>query len=261
MKRLIVTADDLGWSPPVSAGIRAACQRGAITSVSVLVTGDDAEEAAHWVRSQATLSVGLHLAFVQGRPCCAPAEVASLLGPDGRFTPSVLRLLVRNPTPDDLAREAEAQYQRFLELVERPPAFVNTHQHAQLLPRVLDVMVDLCASHNIQLVRLPAEQQPLRPTSNRRSWLWPAATAVALAARGKLARAGLRHPDRMIGGPDSGRLTRARLLELIAGLPEGTTELVVHPAEGSPDLGALMDPTVADCLQEYGVERIPFHAL
>jgi len=261
MKRLIVTADDLGWSPPVSAGIRAAWERGVITSVSVLMTGDDVEEAAEWIQTQADISVGLHLAYVQGRPCSAPTDVPSLVDSEGRFPASVLRLLTQNPDPADLARESEAQMQRFLSLVKRPPAFVNTHQHAQLLPRVLDVMVALCARHQIERIRLPAEQKPLRPNGNRRSWLWPAATAVALAARGKLARAGLRHPDRMVGGPDSGRLTRDRLLTLIADLPEGTTELVVHPAEGSTDLGALMDPIVGDYLLKYGVERIPFHAL
>ena len=249
-------------SAAVDAGIREAYGHDAITSTSLLACGPTAREAGAWAGSQPGLSVGLHLGFVQGRALSAPGRIPSLLDREGALPASVLHLALRRPSARDLLREAEAQLGVFLLAVGRAPDFVNTHQHAQLLPGVLRAVLTLCARHGVRRIRLPAEHHPLRPRAGRpRSWLWPAATALALTSRRALARAGLRHPDRMLGGPESGRLTASDLTGLIAGLRGGTTELVAHPALGSTDLSALTAPTTARALGAAGVERIGFRVL
>ncbi len=260
MKRLIITADDLGMSEAVDAGVLASFDRGLVTSASLIACGPTAASAVEQTAARPDLSLGLHLCFVQGTPVSDPQTIRSLVDGD-ELLPSVVHLAFRGPTRTDLAVEAQAQLLRFVTLTGQTPAFVNTHQHAQLLPAVLQTIIELCNEHGIPRVRLPAEQHPVRPNRRPRSWLWPAATLVALAGRGALSRAGLRHPDRMVGGPESGRLTRGGLRKLIGSLTDGTTELVVHPSSGTEELAALTDPAIARDLLDAGVRRIPFHAL
>lgn len=261
MKRLIVTADDLGLDTARDRGVMDAFDRGLVTSASLIASGPTARQGATDAKKRAGLSLGLHLCLVQGRPVATPDDVPTLVNARGHLPASVLHLAMLRPRWQDLEREVLAQYLRFLDLVGTKPAFVNTHQHAQLLPPVLDVMLQLCRVHDIPRVRYPAEQQPLRPNLRLRSWLWPAATAIARFERPRLDAAGLRHPDRMVGGPESGRLTARHLQRLLKRLSPGTTELVVHPSEGTAELAALTDPEVVAALDRAGVERIPFHAL
>ena len=255
--RLIITADDLGAGPRVDRAVFAAADAGVVRSVSVLVSGTSIEDAASGVRLRPQLSVGLHLAFVQAR-AVSPAGTLGRLTQSEELPADVFQMILRRPQSVDLLREAEAQLARFREIFGVNPGFVNTHQHAQLWPPALSAIVSLCERHGISRVRLPAERRPIRMSLRPRAWLWPAATAVALLGRRSLSAAGLRFPDRMIGGPESGRLTRASLWPLIEDLPDGITELVVHPVEGGAELAALLDPELLRCLDGAGVVRIAF---
>lgn len=256
-----MTADDLGASVHVNRGVLAAHERGIVTGASVLVTGPAVAKGVAAARAIDGLTLGLHLAFVQGRPISPAATLPSLVRADGTFLPSAVRLMARRPRLDELEREATAQMETYLALCGGVPSFVNTHQHTQLIPAVLRAMIRVCNRYGVSRVRLPAEAQPVRLSAGRRAWLWPAASLLAVASRGRLRAAGLTHPDRMLGGPESGRLTPQRLRRLLRRLPCGTVELVVHPSQGTEELAALTDPALAKDLDNAGVVRISFDAL
>src|SRR5881628_2747539 len=59
MKSLIVNGDDFGASPAINRGIKEAHRRGILTSTSLLVKAEWAEEAAALGRAAPDLSVGL----------------------------------------------------------------------------------------------------------------------------------------------------------------------------------------------------------
>src|SRR3989338_75698 len=84
-RRLVVNADDLGLSRAVNAGIAEAHRRGIVTSTSCLVVGPAWEEAVQVLRGLPALGVGVHLAWVEGRPVNDPARVPSLVDRNGRF--------------------------------------------------------------------------------------------------------------------------------------------------------------------------------
>jgi len=65
MRKLTVTADDLGLSSGVNEGIVEAHANGIVTSASLMVGGGAARDAAAAVTEYAALSVGLH--FVADR--------------------------------------------------------------------------------------------------------------------------------------------------------------------------------------------------
>jgi len=95
-----VNADDLGLSDGVNRGIREVCERGILTSASLMVDGPGAEEGA---KLAGLVSVGLHAVFDhRGR----------VLVPFGA-------------TPQELER----QLIRFEELVGRSPTHLDSHHH------------------------------------------------------------------------------------------------------------------------------------
>lgn len=73
MKKLIINADDFGYSFGVNKGIIEAHQNGIVTSTSVMVNTMAAQEASNLARYP-QLSVGLH--FVLENPLDAAAELA-----------------------------------------------------------------------------------------------------------------------------------------------------------------------------------------
>lgn len=73
--------------------------------------------------------LGMHTTISAGRPLSDPEEVPSLVDENGAFHPSDF---YRNATFDpavleDVEREAEAQYQAFVELTGREPDYVDVH--------------------------------------------------------------------------------------------------------------------------------------
>jgi hypothetical protein len=86
----------------------------------------------------------------------------------------------------------------------------------------------------------------------------------ALALRRRLSSAGLTTTDRLFGLQWSGHMTKARLLGLIRNLPEGLSEIYLHPATGpfsgaapgyryGEELEALMAPEVVAACRDSSV--------
>jgi predicted glycoside hydrolase/deacetylase ChbG (UPF0249 family) len=66
--KLIVNADDLGYSEGVNKGIQQAFRRGVVRSATVMVNGAAFEDALTVIRHNPSLGVGLHLNLTSGPP-------------------------------------------------------------------------------------------------------------------------------------------------------------------------------------------------
>jgi predicted glycoside hydrolase/deacetylase ChbG (UPF0249 family) len=137
---LIVMADDYGIGPETSRGILELAGRGVVTGTVLLVNSPYAAAAVRaWRASGLPLEMGWHPCLTMDPPVLPPRRVPSLVGPDGCLWPLrhfLPRLLLGRLRPGDIESELHAQYDRFLELVGRPPTVVNSHQHAALFPPV-----------------------------------------------------------------------------------------------------------------------------
>jgi chitin disaccharide deacetylase len=87
----------------------------------------------------------------------------------------------------------------------------------------------------------------------------------AQALRGRFRRAGIAAPDSVFGLAWSGAMTQGRLVGLIENLPEGLSEIYMHPATGSypgsapgyqygAELAALTDPGLPARLAANGIK-------
>ena len=219
MRRLVVNADDFGRTPGVNAGVLAAHLEGIVSSTTAMILEPAAEEGIREAFARAPgLDVGLHIVLTGGgAPACAPESVA-VLAPNGRFVRDAAALPERLPH-GEIAAEIESQIARFERVAGRPPSHLDSHHHAALHPDVLPVFAEIVSRR-----RLPAR-------------------AASETARRALVDRGVRTPDRFLDAFYAEGATRENLLAILRALPEGTSELMCHPAR--PDAALLASSTYA----------------
>lgn len=278
MKKLIVTADDVGLHAGMTRGALAACDAGVVTAVSVAAVGRAFEPAVELLRDRpAGPDVGIHLTLVGERPLSPPERIPSLLGRDGALLSGYAALARRSLRGGLAAAEVEAELRRQIERLLKtglPVVHANAHQHLHVLPAVFAIVLRLAEDYGIRFVRIPCE-----PGVAGR-WTPRAAQLTVLNHLGRRARrrletvGGVAAVERTIGLVDAGHLTVERLRRALAGAGE-TNELVCHPGAGDADLAAeydwdydwdaetaaLCDPRVPGMLRDAGIELTSFSRL
>lgn len=255
-RALIFTADDFGLHPRVNAAVERAHRDGVLNAASLMVGAPAAQDAIERARRLPSLAVGLHLVLADG-PATLPAhEIPALVGPDGRFGDAMAkdgcRFFFLPHVRAQLRREIRAQFDAFA-ASGLPLDHVNAHKHFHLHPTVLGLMLSIGRRYGLKAVRIPREPDtaPLLAP-----WL-------ALMRR-RLARAGLLHNDQVYGLAQSGAMDEAAVLAAIAKLPEGLSEIYLHPAthggltptmhdyRHGDELAALLSPRVARAIAASG---------
>ena len=125
MKRLIVNADDLGFTTGINRGILEAHGRGIVTSTSLMVDRPGAVDGAEIARRTPGLSVGLHSVLIHRGELTVTAETCEA----------------------ELAR----QLARFEELVGGRPTHIDSHHHTHRNPVLQDVFVDFAERHALPM--------------------------------------------------------------------------------------------------------------
>ena len=128
MRKILMRADDLGYSEAVNYGILKSVQDGLIGSVGLM---SSMEAAAHGVKllQPEKIALGLHFNISIGQPAADPALIPSLVQANGEFKPSSeYRKAKENfVVLEEIIIEAEAQLARFIELTGQKPAYLDGH--------------------------------------------------------------------------------------------------------------------------------------
>jgi hopanoid biosynthesis associated protein HpnK len=278
-RRLIVSGDDFGAAHEVNTAVIRAHRDGILTSTSLMVTGDAADEAVTLARTEPRLAVGLHLVLAQGRPAAPPATIPHLVGRGTTFgwQPVLAGLRyawawLSRAGRAQLRSEIEAQLAAFAATGLRL-AHVDGHVNLHLHPMVLAVLIELAPRWGIRAVRVSRE--PLGPAlhHDRRHAARKLAeglvfTALAAWAAPRLAAANIVTADRVYGMHQTGHIDEPYLTHLLRTLPAGVSELYCHPAESAPaalsrdqpgyqhatELAALLSPRIRQLLHEADIE-------
>jgi chitin disaccharide deacetylase len=267
-KRLIVNADDFGFTPDVNRGIVAAHREGILTASTLMANGEAFEDAVRLARETPALDLGCHLVLISGRSVLPP--YASLPA----SAPALLRALAarRIRVYDELA----AQVRKIL-AAGLQPTHLDTHKHTHLAPPVLDAVARIAEEFDIRWVRRPFDV----PLTAARGGVLKRATSSGLQLlRSRfhrvLTRHGCRTTDHFAGFQITGRFRAPELARLIRGLPEGLTEFMCHPGycgehlrqahtrlkeSRQREMEALMAPEVRAALVEAEVELVNYRAL
>jgi chitin disaccharide deacetylase len=249
MKNLIVNADDLGWTVGVNRGIAEAHRNGIVTSTSLLANGCAFDDGVETARELPRLGVGVHLNLSDGKPIAPAEKVKSLASESGEFSGGpealLLRLTARNLDPKEVEIEWNAQIEKVRAAGLRP-THLDGHKHVQMLPGLFGIALRLAKKHGIEAVRVSHEASTLRTALTGGSESTGVVIKQGVQARGLkfLARdarelaehSGIATSDYFCGIAQTGVLTKKGVLQLLASLPEGTTELMCHPGYVDADL-------------------------
>jgi len=244
MKRLIINADDLGADEARNAGIFEAIQAGTVTSVSIFPNGPALRDALNRIHSGSfrNVSWGVHLNLSEGKSVSTGNSL--LLGPNGIFLgkASSQRLLMRKGDrnlENEIAHEIDAQ----ISLLKASGIFLrhlDGHQHVHVFPAVLKAMLKAALNHHIPWIRVPYEPETTSSDFTLTSSLCEECrlfSGLGWAARPIILESGLHATDHFRGLYLKGRLTLQGLESVLQCLPDGLTELMVHPGrfvENSP---------------------------
>jgi chitin disaccharide deacetylase len=225
--RLIVNADDFGFTPDVNEGIVEAHREGILTATTLMANGNAFDHAVALARATPSLDVGCHLVLVQGRSVADPSRELPAT------VTELAKALFQRKLP--VYEELLAQVRKIVRAGIRP-THLDTHKHTHLLPPVLDAVARLAREFRIPWVRRPFDfgiDGGARITKS--------AIAVGMrVTRPGFARtlAQLRTTDHFAGFQITGTLKESNLIATLERLPDGLTEFMCHPGKLGPELQA-----------------------
>lgn len=281
MKRLIVNADDFGLHSEVNHGIIEGYRRGCLRSASFMAGGSAAEEAAALARENPSLGVGLHLTLVAERPVLPPESIPSLVGPDGRLWPDhmifIKKFLTGHISLPEVSAECEGQLLR-AKALGLSLSHIDSHQHLHVLPQIIAVVISLAKQYGVKKMRLPGEAYFF--TGGYAAPLFrhlakAGLTFCARRARPKIEAAGILTPAHFFGMLAGGHMLPAHFLTVLQALPEGTSEIMVHPGQDDgalddcyhwhyhwrEELAAITSPAALTYIKEHRIELISYKEL
>ena len=239
MKQLIVAADDFGLTRSINEGIVRSHEEGIVTSLNLLPTGEAFDDALRLAKDIGLDEAGAHLALTETIPVADPSRIPSLVDKDGRFYKGhaqfFLKFLSGAINLDEVYVEWKAQLDRIASTDIRITN-LSSHEHIHMVPEFLGIFVKLAKEYDIPAIRYPHKDR-----SSRRPSVKTFYKKLALSYFEKRMLRALRYscitaPEHFRGFFDSGNITEEALLDIIANLEEGTTELVCHPGFLGPEV-------------------------
>jgi predicted glycoside hydrolase/deacetylase ChbG (UPF0249 family) len=222
-RRLIVNADDFGFTRDVNAGIVEAHRRGILTATTLMATGgatsDAFDDAVRLAKETPTLDIGCHLVLVgaPGFPATIPELVQAV---------ALRRIRIYDALAQQVRRIADAGLR---------PTHLDTHKHTHLLPPVLDAVARVSEEFQIPWVRRPFDF-PLQPGGV--GWKNRLMRMRNPSFERTFARHHCRSTDWFAGFRLTGIYGSGDLIDVIRALPEGVTEFMCHPGRCGDDLRA-----------------------
>lgn len=128
MAKLLVRADDLGYSEAFNYGLARAVKSGIVRCVGVMPNMEWAEHGVNLLKDTDVIFT-VHANICQGRPITDPKLIPSLVDENGFFKDKELYRGAKEDfvVLDEVVMEVEAQYQRLVELSGRKPFMVEAH--------------------------------------------------------------------------------------------------------------------------------------
>ncbi|MFK3709443.1 chitin disaccharide deacetylase [Leclercia adecarboxylata] len=145
---LIVNADDFGLSKGQNYGIVEACRHGVVTSTTAMVNGDAIEHAAQLSRALPELGVGMHFVLTLGLPL-TPMPGLTREGQLGKW---IWEMAEQGTLPlEEIARELDCQFNRFVDLFGREPTHIDSHHHVHMIPAIFPLVAEFARRKGVAL--------------------------------------------------------------------------------------------------------------
>ncbi len=271
MRMLIINADDLGANTQRTHGIFQCFEFGIVTSATLLPNAVDSDRAGKQAREK-KLPTGLHLNMTEEYPLSKAEGIESLLEGNGMFLVGdrMRKALDQGEVKKEhLEREIRAQIEWFFDTVGAP-THVDSHHHIHTHPAVAAALIPVLERYGVRFVRIPLEE-PVPPFG----YIIPdeqiekvrRINDAARVAKEMYGAYGIATSDHFRGLTLAGNAALKNLRHILGRLPEGVTELMVHPGSactyGTPfdldpqrqtELRMLTDVSIAEELREREIK-------
>lgn len=238
---LIVNADDLGLSPGINEAVRRGFEQGLITDSSLLINGPYSRQAVGIIRELKEARAGIHL------------NLDALLGWDSpgyeRYSRRELRARLQHGTMVQRIRQSmDDQIKRFLD-TGLVPSHVDTHHHVHGFRPIFLCLIDVMQEYGIRSLRFSKagyhllSRDAIAIFPNTLEWM-----------EQEIKSRSLNCPAHFIDGT---------LAVSLDDLPEGVSELMVHPALSGEEWRVhewdrLADPGFIARLRHHQIALISF---
>jgi hopanoid biosynthesis associated protein HpnK len=289
VRRLIINADDFGFTSGVNRAIVEAHARGVVTSSTLMANGPAFGEAVQLAKTVPQLSVGCHVVLIDGEPVLGREQLQSLVARTSapRFHNGLktfaARAIAGRIDSDEIAAEAAAQIRKIQSMGIAVSHF-DTHKHTHFFPKILRPLLGAAAACGVYALRNPfGPRLPLRSSHLlARPGLWTRCAEVRLLRRfagrfrDAVDREGFVTTDGTLGIEVTGALDETLFHAIARAIPEGTWEFVCHPGYNNEDLRAartrlrqsrevelrvLTLPAARILLSQQGIELISYRDL
>ena len=246
MRRLIINADDFGFTSGVNRAIAEAHRHGVVTSATLMANGKAFSGAVDLALSMPTLSVGCHVVLIDGEPVVEASGLPSLTASntfrDG-LKSFAARAVAGRIDSEEITAEATAQIKKTQASGIQVSHF-DTHKHTHVFPQILWPLLRAAADCGVRALRNPfGPRMPLRSSELlARPKLWTRYAEVQVLRRfaGKfhnaVKREGFATPDGTLGIEVTGTLDERLFHAIASSIPDGTWEFVCHPGYNDADL-------------------------
>jgi len=251
MRYLIINADDFGVCTATNEAIEQIFNEGILSSATIMTPCPGAKDAIARAKANPKINIGLHITtnaewtreWGQWKPISSHDKVRSLTDESGYFY-STVREFAQNAKPSEVATEMEAQYQ-YLVNAGIIPTHADSHMgslYGLSGTSFMKEALEFCAKHKLPF-RFP------KNIDNVKALMRMEAIPAPLIAGHKQAVAyaaalGVKLIDNLLTSTvDFAELTgyeklKAIYFHLISSLPEGVSEIFMHPSLENSPVGA-----------------------
>ena len=225
MKKIIVNADDFGLSGHMVEWTIKGFECGALTSATLMAGMPATDKAIEYAKTHPQFSFGVHFYLVDETPMCKPSEIPSMIDPSTGRLWQTRKFILRNFAGlikvEDLKREMRAQYLA-IKNSGVPISHVDGHGHNHRLPQSIKALAELRDELGFTKVR---RCQNLAVVGGELGLL---SRVINGPMQKRLDRAGFQSTDHFL--MNAGHSSDPKwFLKAVESLPEGVTEIGVHP--------------------------------
>ncbi len=254
-RKLIINADDFGFTTGVNAAVSECFQRGLLRSATIMANGKAFDDAVIKAKEWQGLGVGIHFVLTGMKPLTPPEKIPELAGAEGMLPFSPMELLrkilngreILRQIRIELSAQAERVYYSGIE-----PTHFDGHKHVHIVPAVFDIIIRLARLLSVKWVRFPFETLRawklyfhINQNERKKFVQQLAAGLLSCAARPSFVSharsAGIHFPDSFHGLSATGLLNKKVLENIFCTLRPGVNELMTHP--GLADLELMRSKT------------------
>lgn len=245
--RLIINADDFGFSKGVTLGILESIKNGVVTSTSMMTNTTGFEHAIKKMKESPGLDVGIHFVLTTKKP--VSENVSSLINANGAFEHNYDRLNAMNE--DEIRKEFRAQFNKFLN-TGFTPSHIDFHHEIHTVDKIFNIACEFAKEYNI----------PMRGFNEE--------------CKSKMDKQGIKYSSCFINDFYNDELTEKDFISILENYKdEELVEFMCHPAfldnelknsskyalQRLNELEVLTSPNISKYIKENNIELIGFRDL